>query len=288
MLILIAALIAGPPPTDGPHRISHRVSVATDSTPVLFARARAEARQARGTPAIAAYLAGARVAASPSDWALYRRDIFWIASPGELQAFDAAEPADRVALLESFWSSRDARDRLPTGGRFVEHVRRVDVAMAEYRVHPKRGKAPVSRASVSGGTTNFDYTVGRNSMLRDYAPGQGVIDDRGVILIRHGEPTARAAANVGVESWVYEREDRDNLVVHFSENVFDGSSGNTRLIAAPPISALESLCGLDAASCTVAQRFGGASTERRERLRQRALAAIRELTTTESAAVRGE
>ncbi len=287
MLFLIAAIIAGPLPLASTAAATQH-GIVSDSTPVLFARARGEAREGRGGSAIDAYLAGARGAASATDWALYRRDIFWIAAPGELKAFDAATPAGRVAFLDAFWSTRDSRDHLAAGGRFIEHVRRVDVAMSEFRVRPKKGKAPMSRASVSRGTTDFDYTVGRNSMLRDYAPGQGIIDDRGVILIRHGEPTARAAANVGVESWVYERDDRDNLVVHFSENVFDGSSGNTRLIAAPPVTALESLCGLDTASCTVAQRFGGASTERRERLRQRALAAIRELTTTESAVSRGE
>lgn len=286
MFLLIASLLVAPPSAGVPAPTLH-AEVQVDSTAELFARARDEARRGRGAAAMASYVAGARVAVSAEDWSLYRRDIFWVAAKSELKAFDAMQPRARAEFLRAFWASRDTRDELAPGARFVEHVRRVDVALAEYRVHPKRGKAPMSRAAGGEGDTYFDHVVGRNSLLRDYAPGQGMIDDRGAILIRHGEPDARTRS-VGIESWVYTREHSDNLVVHFSENAFDGSSGNTRLIAAPPVAALEALCGVDSPSCVVAQRFGGAATERRERLRQRALAAIRELTTTESAANRAE
>ncbi len=229
------------------------------------------------------YLAGARVARQSSEWDLYRRDLSWVASGAELKEFGSLEGADRVIWIRDFWASRDGRDGLTSGGRFLEHVRRVDIAVSEFAVNPKRGKVPVARVANTSGSA-FDLTVGSASPLRDFVPRQGQVDDRGTIFIRHGEPDARVAGSSGIESWVYQRENGDNLVVHFSQNVFDGSSGNTTLIAAPPVPALEALCGFDSASCSVAQRFGGAASERRERLRQRALSAIRELTTTESAA----
>ena len=288
MFSILAAtvLLTGVPPFSDITPSSFEIFATADSTPILFARARDEARADRAASAIQAYLAGARAASSSADWMLYRRDISWIATPAELTAFDSAGSDTRVALLDAFWSSRDGRDHLGAGGRFAEHVRRLDIAMADFRVRPKRGKVPVSRVSEAGGGA-YDYTVGQSSMLRDFVPTQGQIDDRGVILIRHGAPDARVASS-GVESWIYQRDVADNLVVHFGENVFDGSSGNTTLIAAPPVRVLASLCGIDSASCTVGQRAGGASDVLRERLRQRALVAIRELTTTESAAIESD
>ncbi|MBA2290975.1 MAG: hypothetical protein H0W15_00820 [Gemmatimonadales bacterium] len=290
LILLAAAVMATLPPaltetttTTAPYSFS----VAPDSTAVLFARARESARDGRSAEAIRYYLAGARAAGQPAEWDLYRRDLSWVATTAEMKAFGSLGDAARIDWIRDFWASRDARDGLAAGGRFAEHVRRIDIAVAEYAIDPKRGKVPVARGANSSGSA-FDLTVGAGSPLRDFVPRQGQVDDRGTILIRHGEPDARATAGSGIESWVYDREEGDNLVVHFSQNVFDGSSGNTTLIAAPPVPALEALCGLDSASCSVAQRVGGAAPERRERLRQRALAAIRELTTTESAAPRAE
>lgn len=284
-MILAAGALATALPVPSHAPVAEVQVVAPDSTPMLFARARAEARAGRRTDAMRSYTAGATQAVSASDWGLYRADISWIATRNELQAFDAASPAGRVALLHTIWSSRDTRDGIAPGGRFGEHVRRLDIATADFRVRPKRGKVPVARASNAEGD-DYDYIAGRSSMLRDFVPTQGMIDDRGVILIRHGEPDTRVVSSGGIESWIYQRETSDNLVVHFGEALFDGSSGNTTLIAAPPASTLAALCGVDAASCQVGNRTGGTVIELRERLRQRARAAIRELTTTDSAAAR--
>jgi hypothetical protein len=286
LILLAAAVMATLPPAlnETVHSTApYTISVAPDSTAELFARARESARDGRSADAMRYYLAGARVARQSAEWDLYRRDLSWVATRAEMKEFGSLDDAARVDWIRDFWASRDGRDGLGTGGRLAEHVRRIDIAVAEYAIDPKHGKVPVARVANGGGSA-FDLTVGLGSPLRDFVPRQGQVDDRGTIFIRHGEPDARVAANSGIESWVYERDESDNLVVHFSQNVFDGSSGNTTLIAAPPVSALEALCGFDRASCSVAQRFGGAATERRERLRQRALSAIRELTTTESAA----
>ncbi|MEO5826439.1 MAG: hypothetical protein ABIR59_11170 [Gemmatimonadales bacterium] len=291
MLILLAAAVVAtlPPALNNTSNSTapYSISVAPDSTAELFARARESARDGRSAVAMRLYVAGARVARQPAEWDLYRRDLSWVTTTAEMKEFGSLTDAARANWIRDFWASRDGRDGLVPGGRFAEHVRRVDIAVGEFAIHPKRGKVPVARVANSSGSA-FDLTVGSGSPLRDFVPRQGQVDDRGTIFIRHGEPDARLAINSGIESWVYEREGGDNLVVHFSQNVFDGSSGNTTLIAAPPVAALEALCGFDSASCSVAQRFGGAAPERRERLRQRARVAIRELTTTESAAPRAD
>lgn len=262
--------VAAPPVSSGP-----AVVAAADSTPLLFARARALARAGQGSAAVALYVAGARAAETAADFALYRRDLALIGTKTELTVWDKAAPSERPALIEAFWSGRDARDGLAPGGRFIEHVRRVDVALADYRVHPRRGKTPITKASVADS---------RQSALRDYIPTQGELDDRGVIYVRYGAPDARALlTSPSVESWVYQR-DGQNLVVHFGESVYGGSSGNGVLIAAPPPAVFASLCEVDQQSCRIAARGSLASPEMREQFRQRSLASIKTLTTTDDAA----
>ncbi|MES2304711.1 MAG: hypothetical protein V4558_04360 [Gemmatimonadota bacterium] len=251
------------------------VSPRSDSAAILFARARALARQGEPAAAMASYVAGVRAADGATDWALYRRDLAWVATRAELTLWDKAAPAERPALVRAFWSDRDTRDELAEGGRFAEHVRRLDVAVQEYRIHPRRGKTPITRASLA------DV---RRSSLRDYIPTQGELDDRGVIFMRQGVPDARVlSAAPSVESWVYQR-DNTTMVVHFAESTYGGSSGNGVLIATPPPSTFASICEVDQESCRIAAQGSFSTPEMREHFRQRALAAIKFLTSTDTAA----
>lgn len=246
-----------------------------------FTLARRQFRRGDAADGLASYLRAADLATTPQDWELFGRDLAWVATPQELAAWRMAGPSARLAMLKAFWSSRDARDGLPPGGRLAEHVRRLDLAMARYRIHPKRGKAPMMRTSngavadVSGGV------VGVASPLRDYAPSQGELDDRGVIFVRQGEPASITySGGLSLESWTYEIDDHA-VTVHFTDGLFDGASGNGMLVASPPIQALAGVCQVDQAYCSAAvsnYRF----PEQRERLRQVALAAIRTLTTTDA------
>jgi hypothetical protein len=281
-MVTVAAVPLLSPPADrpAPTAVDHP---SPDSTAVLIGRARALARLGQGAEAMRIYHAAALRADGADEWALFRRDLALVAAPSELTLWDRATPATRPAMILAFWSDRDARDSLPEGGRFVEHVRRVDVALAEYRVQPKRGKMPLVRTSASGGADRYDRAAGIGSPIRDYVPAQGEIDDRGVIYVRHGAPDARRlGAGTLIESWIYERASGP-LVVYFTESLFDGSSGNTALVAAPPITAYASVCDFDRAACTMSARLTEAPVEQRERLRQHTLAAIRELTTTDRA-----
>lgn len=154
-----------------------------------------------------AYFAGAGTA-DVEVVAAYRRDLEPIVDAAELAAFDARSGAARVAWLRTFWSDRDALDLRPAGARMREHFRRWQYAREEFRV------APFRRRHLRG--------------LEIYRSGDAELDDRGIVYLRHGEPSTRIVwpaqrrANTllpldytyGSETWRYRRPDGD-LVLHF-------------------------------------------------------------------------
>lgn len=159
---------------------------------------------ARRSGAVRSYFAGAAAASSAAGLALYREDLHWVATPGELTAFDElATPSARVEWLRLFWGRRDLADARDDGERLAEHYRRWFHVRKHFRL--------VSRHR------HYDIT-------EVYRSGQTDFDDRGVIYLRHGEPDQRArytcqagagdacAAN---ESWLYHREAGD-LIFHFA------------------------------------------------------------------------
>ncbi len=276
---LLSLTFAIPTPVDPPSPLLATLSAhSLDSSAVLFTRARELARAGHPAEALAAYHAAAKRADGQDDWARFRRDIAWIATPKELAVWDATASTDRPAQLLAFWNERDVRDGLAAGGRFAEHVRRLDVALTDYRIQPKRGRAPIIRTASTAPGDLYERNLGIGSPLRDYLPGQGELDDRGVIFVRQGAPVARRyASDSRVEGWVYARGGK-TVVVFFTEALFDGSSGNTMLLASAPPEAYFAVCEFDRALCGPS-----GAIEQRERLRQRTLAAIRLLTTTDSA-----
>lgn len=136
--------------------------------------------------------------------ALYRLDLQPVALENDLGEFDAQRGQYRRQWLQRFWGERDERDLRTGGERLAEHYRRLFYA----RKHFLR---------VGKFTRQFDIS-------EVYRSGSGEFDDRGVIWVRHGEPTTRAFYNVGElttgggippnESWRYARADGD-LIFHF-------------------------------------------------------------------------
>lgn len=130
--------------------------------------------------------------------AAYRGDLKPIADDSVLAGFDASPgPAYRVAFLKRFWGQRDVADLRHDGERLREHYRRLAYARRNFQlVSAKR---------------HYD-------MVERYRSGSGDFDDRGVIYIRHGEPTERATYSAprleANESWRYARADGD-LIFHF-------------------------------------------------------------------------
>lgn len=276
---LLAALSAEPSvPPIAIH--SPMGTMAGDSTPVFFAEARRLARAGRHAEAMASYYLGAAAARTPKDWELYRHDIAWIATPSELREWDGAGGEARPAFLRRFWGDRDQREGLASGDRLAEHVRRLDVALRDYAIHPKRGRTPIMRV----GYESAHEGGGSASQLLDFAPTQGQLDDRGVVFVRQGAPSRRLlTVRPSLETWVYER-DGGTMTVNFAQNFFQGQSGNGVLVAQPPAAALPALCEVDALACRIAAR-PSAPPEMWEQLRQRGLAVIRTLTTTDTGPV---
>jgi GWxTD domain-containing protein len=135
----------------------------------------------------------------------YRADLALVANDSAMAEFDYSAGRRRQEFLRRFWSRRDRNALLADGERLREHYRRLYYARANFRL--------VSR------NRHYDIVERYRSGSRDY-------DDRGIIYIRHGEPTRRAAYNApGMklnESWHYERSSGD-LIFHFvaSEDVQD-------------------------------------------------------------------
>jgi len=127
----------------------------------------------------------------------YRADLATIASPGDLVEFDRQRGAARAAYLKRFWTSRDRTELRAEGERLREHYRRLFYARKNFML--------------TANNRHYDIVERYRSGSRDF-------DDRGVIYIRHGEPTSRASyAAPGLdpnESWRYSRADGD-LIFHF-------------------------------------------------------------------------
>jgi GWxTD domain-containing protein len=127
----------------------------------------------------------------------YRTDLATIASDSVLGEFDMQQGPRRAAYLRSFWGQRDRVELRSDGERLREHYRRLFYARKNFQLT----------------STNRHYDI-----VERYRSGSRDFDDRGVIYIRHGEPSSRAAyAAPGLEpneSWRYSRADGD-LIFHF-------------------------------------------------------------------------
>lgn len=138
----------------------------------------------------------------------YRDDLVPIASDSDLAEFDAAQGAARADFLGRFWARRDREELRRDGERIHEHYRRL--------LYARR---------------HFALTISRRfyGAFDAYRSGSEELDDRGVIYVRHGEPTDRLKPFVfGLmpsESWRYARADGD-LLFHFSSGADENGGGD--------------------------------------------------------------
>ena len=127
----------------------------------------------------------------------YRTDLATIASDSIMSEFDQQRGTYRAAYLKRFWTQRDRLELRGEGERLREHYRRLFYARKNFQLT----------------TNNRHYDI-----VERYRSGSRDFDDRGVIYIRHGEPSSRATyAAPGLEpneSWRYGRADGD-LIFHF-------------------------------------------------------------------------
>jgi GWxTD domain-containing protein len=144
----------------------------------------------------ASYYEGAAIDDTASV-AEYRADLVPVANDSALAEFDQNSGERRVAFLRRFWGQRDRSALVSDGERLREHYRRIFYARKNFRLV----------------STSRHYDI-----VETFRSGSQEYDDRGVIYVRHGEPTQRATYNApGTElneSWLYTRTDGD-LIFHF-------------------------------------------------------------------------
>ncbi|HEX2637967.1 MAG TPA: GWxTD domain-containing protein, partial [Gemmatimonadales bacterium] len=133
----------------------------------------------------------------PATVAGFRADLAPIASDSVLREFDRQAGPRRAQYLRRFWSQRDRAELRSPGERLREHYRRLFYARKNFQLT----------------ALNRHYDI-----VERYRSGSRDFDDRGVIYIRHGEPSSRATyAAPGLEpneSWRYNRPEGD-LLFHF-------------------------------------------------------------------------
>jgi hypothetical protein len=171
----------------------------------------------RITDATTAYLHGARIADSLAR-ANYRRDVAWVATPEELAAFDATPRDSLGEFVTGFWAKRDAEELRGPGERLAEHVRRWRYVFENFQLSARAEGTPQG-GGANCGPGMFTPPVGDPAShsasaavlqalppadLRGFEPGiyaatwrgKRLVDDRGIIYMRHGEPDQRAATGL--------------------------------------------------------------------------------------------
>jgi GWxTD domain-containing protein len=126
-----------------------------------------------------------------------RNDLATIATDSVMSELDRTSGTRRADYLKRFWSERDKIELRADGERLREHYRRLFYARKNFQL------TSLNR--------HYDIVERYRSNSRDF-------DDRGIIYIRHGEPSSRASyAAPGLEpneSWRYSRPDGD-MIFHF-------------------------------------------------------------------------
>jgi len=175
------------------------VAVGGDSALADAERARALFTLGRIEDGAVAWFTGLERAAG-TVLAAYRADLAWVARDAELAAFDSLPPGLRLAWARGFWERRALADFRTVPERIAEHFIRIRQALDAFRLtDPRR-----------------DF----NSAM-PFRSAQDLVDDRGVIWVRHGPPdevietAAGPGVGCGYVSWVYHHGADAGLSAHF-------------------------------------------------------------------------
>jgi GWxTD domain-containing protein len=172
---------------------------ARDSGPLPMVEL-ARTRLLKGDPTAVEELIRAVASNDSAVVSIVRRDIYPIGSDSMMAEYDAQNGRYRADWVRRFWAERDDRALRKPGERVTEHYRRWFYARRSY-------------ALLSTLRRRFD-------IAERYRSGSVDFDDRGIIYVRHGPPTAKSLYTGTTErldpneSWLYERADGD-LIFHF-------------------------------------------------------------------------
>ena len=183
--------------TETPRSLPSRATSSAGPTgPSGSWRPRARSSCSADSTAFSPYFEGAALDDSVAV-AGYRADLATIVTDSVLGEFDRQRGEDRATYLRRFWGERDRMELRGDGERLREHYRRLFYARKNFYLT----------------SLNRHYDI-----VERYRSGSRDFDDRGVIYIRHGEPTSRATYAAPSlepnESWRYARPEGD-LIFHF-------------------------------------------------------------------------
>ncbi len=172
-----------------------------DASVLQLERARTLLALGDSTAATTAYWAGI-TQLTPAGRQAYRTDLWWIAEPETLTAFDETPDGAIGSWLHRFWNARDAEAANHAGDRLTEHLRRWVVVYQRYRALSPWTDAFWSRVEMKFDQAQCQDTDAKmfEALWRvpptfegDIRIHEPIIDHRGMIYLRHGEPVRRIA-----------------------------------------------------------------------------------------------
>ena len=231
----------------------------TDSATAYLEIARASSALGHEADANAAYFAGAGQLTTPAGRAAYHQDIAWVATDAELVAFDSLPSTQLQRWIVRFWAKRDASELAAPGAVLAEHFRRWRYVFQNFQVVGRKD-------GVNFGAYEPDPLVTeiRNSAFTDYvrfdnagvfpatSHGQRIIDDRGVIYMRHGTPD-KVARQGAFMAWKYFTT-TGALIFQFAPSSVLGMQAPTTLTGQFPLSSklFDAMMGLDSRYALIA------------------------------------
>jgi hypothetical protein len=221
----------------------------------------------------------------------YRQELAWIASPEELAEWDSIAPVARAPWMREFWARRDIEGGHSRGERLVEHLRRLGYVLEHYRLTlPRSGRnkaagfagsidpypeaaiyqffkerpfftgneADEEMNEVASVVTRYELdrrVLGGDQAFRLLTSTTDVIDDRGVMYLRHGAPdkTAKTVGGEAVELWLYDLPSGPRFLA-FREVNFDGLAGASQLmptILSSSVVVRDQVCHLKPTLCSI-------------------------------------
>ncbi|MBP6671309.1 MAG: hypothetical protein KA180_17775 [Gemmatimonadales bacterium] len=221
----------------------------------------------RPDAAAAAYLAGLTGLTETGRLA-YREDLGWVAGQDEIDVLDTLALAAVPAWVGQFWRERDALNLRAPNERLIEHLRRWVYAHENFLSHRPddvpanaEGFGPQDQSSlfeVGAIAEVMTEVAGGIPAFRTYRRTQWELDDRGVMYLRHGEPTKRVSSVAGPpnESWAYDLPE-GRRVYHFLGSRALGTQSATTLTASLPLDAdmLDARADLDSRYALLADRI---------------------------------
>ncbi len=259
-----------------------------------FLQSRIDGLSGDGPRALAAYVSAASSTDAGEQAKWIEQDIGLIGTPEELEGWHALHPSQRGSWIEELWASRDFRDGLMRGGRLVKHAERWRKAFHEYRYLQEdlrlRGMSRGSENESGCSSEIADSSLGRLVAWCNLPPGfqrNSVFDDRGLTLLRHGEPQQRAnypgQQQFSYESWLYQLADGPR-VIHFYK---PQSSPLIGMIAKPLAGGdWMTTCQITPRYCVLASRKALGERippERMQMVMERGAEEMREILTTDEA-----